>query len=356
MTLESILYLLFGFLIAVFLALILIPVIWNRAVFLTERKVKSSLPYNTREIEAEKGALRAEHAMTIRRLELAIDELRDKASGHIAELHSKRDENNRLKSTGKVAQESLANLERAAEQMRGKIADMHEEKTTLSDELKKTTEKFVKLKSEHDDLLTRHSNDGEELSRSRIDLIAKEGKIESLTATLESFNLSDDAKATKIKQLSEEVTNLKNRVEEERKQSKKLQQSSQALAKQLTKASDEIETSDKETSEELETTRRELENRILDLGEALMQERTRSIELEAELARQALNVEISNSEARSDNSVSNLSRLEEIREMSEKVNEEVKELANKKLTNKQREELRASIRSIGEKTSRIASV
>ncbi len=357
MTLESILYLAFGFLVAVFLALILVPVVWNRAVYLTERKVKGSLPSNAREVEAEKDTLRAEHAMTVRRLELAIGELREKASTHIAELHGKRDENNRLKSTFSLAKEDLESLEQAAKQMRGKIADLHENNTSLSKELETTTTKFEKIDTEHKELLSRHSVDTEELCRSRVDLIAKDGKIESLAATLGTLDLSEDAKATKVKTLSEEIAALEKQLDEEQKLSKKHEKSSLSLAKQLTTASTKIEASSQKNSGEIAGSRKNLEARIVELGEELMQEKTRSIELEAELARRALNLEITEANS-ADGSTSDekVSKLQEFRQTGEIISAEIKALANKKPTTAEKERLRESIRKLGEKTSDLASL
>lgn len=355
MTLESILYLAFGFLIAIFLALILIPAIWNRAVYLTEVKVRGSLPYNSREVEAEKDTMRAEHAMTVRRLELAIGELREKATSHIAELHGKRDENNRLKSTTNVTRENMTNLEKAAEQMRGKIADLHERNTSLSEELHSNIDAYEKLKKEHEDLLSSHSKNSEELNRSRVDLIAKDGRIESLSATLGTMNLSDNDQAAKVTSLSDEIVALKKKLSEEQKLAKRLQKNNDALAKQLSKASSEIETSDQETSEELANTRKELEDRILALGEELMQERTRSIELEAELARRALNLEIERSDHEQTETIENGPSLEELENLGESINSSLKAVKNAKPSSDEKEKLRESIRTLGEKAARLNS-
>ena len=187
-----------------------------------------------------------------------------------------------------------------------------------------------------------------------MDLIAKDGKIESLSATLDTLNLTDDAKAVKVKELTDEVAALKKQIDEQRKQSKLLKKNTRALEKQLSKASTETEASVLENSKEFANERKELETRILDLGEELMQERTRSIELEAELARQALNREISNSQTLAASSDNSSQPIDELKQMSEEISAELKVLAKKKPTQKEKNDLRESIRTLGSKTSSIA--
>ncbi len=59
MALEVILYFVLGFFVAGLLALMVSPVIWNRAVELTRQKIESSVPLSINEIQADKDQLRA---------------------------------------------------------------------------------------------------------------------------------------------------------------------------------------------------------------------------------------------------------------------------------------------------------
>ena len=94
--LESILYFLLGFLAAALLALMVSPIIWGRAVALTKRRIERSVPLTLNEIQADKDQLRAEFAMSTRRLEMSVDELRERASTQIIEINRRRDDVARL--------------------------------------------------------------------------------------------------------------------------------------------------------------------------------------------------------------------------------------------------------------------
>lgn len=73
---ESIMYFGIGFLLAALVAVALIPLVHSRAVRLTIRRLEHSIPQSMAEVQADKDALRAEFAMSTRRLETTVDELK----------------------------------------------------------------------------------------------------------------------------------------------------------------------------------------------------------------------------------------------------------------------------------------
>ena len=94
---ESLMYFGIGFLFATLVALAVIPLVHSRAVRLTMRRLEASIPQSLAEIQADKDALRAEFAMSTRRLESTIDELKNKHTNQLAEIGRKGDAVNRLK-------------------------------------------------------------------------------------------------------------------------------------------------------------------------------------------------------------------------------------------------------------------
>ncbi len=85
------------FLAGCLLALPLVPLIHARAVRLTTRRFQALTPLSVTEMEAEKDQLRAEFAMTVRRLEISLDEAKAKAADRLAEVGKKSLEVQRLK-------------------------------------------------------------------------------------------------------------------------------------------------------------------------------------------------------------------------------------------------------------------
>ena len=67
-----------GFLAASLLALMLAPFLWRRAVHLTTLRVRSTLPLSLADIQADKDQLRAEFAMSLRKLEVKLEQVEEK--------------------------------------------------------------------------------------------------------------------------------------------------------------------------------------------------------------------------------------------------------------------------------------
>ncbi|RUW80138.1 hypothetical protein EOA29_22815, partial [Mesorhizobium sp. M1E.F.Ca.ET.063.01.1.1] len=83
---QSVLFFALGFLCAVFLVSLIAPAVWRRAVVLTRRRLEASMPLTPAEILAEKDRVRAEFAMTTRRLEMNIKSLKENAAEQLVEI------------------------------------------------------------------------------------------------------------------------------------------------------------------------------------------------------------------------------------------------------------------------------
>ena len=94
---EPIMYVAIGFLVSMLFGLMIVPLVHSRAVRLTTKRLEAATPLSMAEIQADKDQLRAEFAMSARRLEMSVDQLKNKTSSQLAELGKKSDAINRLK-------------------------------------------------------------------------------------------------------------------------------------------------------------------------------------------------------------------------------------------------------------------
>src|SRR6187549_3604544 len=94
---EPIMFFGLGFLASSLLGLIIVPFVHARAVRLTVRRLEAATPLSMAEIQADKDQLRAEFAMSTRRLELSVEQMKTKTTSQLAELGKKTDSINRLK-------------------------------------------------------------------------------------------------------------------------------------------------------------------------------------------------------------------------------------------------------------------
>lgn len=83
-------YFALGALVATFVALLVLPAVWHRAVRLTTRRVEAAVPISIFEIQADKDQQRAFFALNQRRLELQGDAMRDTIVSHAATIEHQR--------------------------------------------------------------------------------------------------------------------------------------------------------------------------------------------------------------------------------------------------------------------------
>jgi hypothetical protein len=72
---EAIMYMGIGFLFAGLIAVAVMPLVHDRAVRLTTRRLRAILPLSTMEVQADKDLLRAEFAMSACRFEMSLEHL-----------------------------------------------------------------------------------------------------------------------------------------------------------------------------------------------------------------------------------------------------------------------------------------
>jgi hypothetical protein len=76
-----------GFLMASLLALLLASAFWSRAVRLTTRRLKESLPVSEAESKADLDRLRATYAIKVHKLETQLDQARHERARHVIEIN-----------------------------------------------------------------------------------------------------------------------------------------------------------------------------------------------------------------------------------------------------------------------------
>ncbi|MBN8963625.1 MAG: hypothetical protein J0H71_21090 [Rhizobiales bacterium] len=141
---EPIIYMAIGFLLSALLGLMLLPLVHNRAVRLTTKRLEASAPVSMTEVQADKDQLRAEFAMSARKLEMSIDQLKGKATSQAAELGKKADAVNRLKVelsarnaeilSLQAREQSLTNMLRAAtDDLTATTGTLHATQQTLGE-------------------------------------------------------------------------------------------------------------------------------------------------------------------------------------------------------------------------------
>jgi chromosome segregation ATPase len=86
-TIQSVMLVSLGFLLAVLLGFVIAPAYWARAVRLTTERIRRALPMTEAEIRAQLDRLRAEHAVRVHRLETQFEKARLSAARQRVEIN-----------------------------------------------------------------------------------------------------------------------------------------------------------------------------------------------------------------------------------------------------------------------------
>jgi chromosome segregation ATPase len=145
---EPIMYLGIGFLLAALLGLLFSMLVHQRAVRLTTRRLEAATPLSMAEIQADKDQLRAEFAMSARRLEMSVNQLKAKTTTQLAELGKKSDAINRLKIELTEKTATLASQESRDKAARDKMRATEEEVSNKTLSLQTAEQELAEKKAE----------------------------------------------------------------------------------------------------------------------------------------------------------------------------------------------------------------
>jgi chromosome segregation ATPase len=177
---EPIMYFGLGFLAASLLALIIIPFVHGRAVRLTMRRLEASTPLSMAEIQADKDQLRAEFAMSTRRLEMSVDQLKTRSTGQLAELGKKTDVINRLKVELGEKTATIFSLEAREKALKDQLHATEEELSGKTSTLRETERMLADKQAE----LAKRTADLDERSvtadSQKIEIVALKTQVDTL--------------------------------------------------------------------------------------------------------------------------------------------------------------------------------
>jgi hypothetical protein len=206
-------YVALGFLLASLLALMVAPAFWKRAVRLTRRRVEMTMPMSAADIQADKDQLRAEFAIELRRVEVALEKAKDKAARELVEANKRRVEISEINTElegikGRLNEKENAN--RVLEQtIRRRLPE-------LEGRLKAAKEAMAELESANAELRNTAVAQAEALKLARSTLNSQRGDIDQLRGALEGEAASsrrsaksDATLARENRRLSAELSKLK---------------------------------------------------------------------------------------------------------------------------------------------------
>ncbi len=202
---EPIMYLAIGFLVSMLFGLMIVPLVHNRAVRLTAKRLEAATPLSMAEIQADKDQLRAEFAMSARRLEMSVDQLKHKTTSQFAELGKKSDAINRLKIELSEKNAAIFTLEAREKSVREQLRATEEEFAAKTQALRGAEQALTDKQAELARINSQLSDRSMMADSRQVELIAVRTQIDALK------NRVDDAE--------KEFTATQSRLEQQRAES-----------------------------------------------------------------------------------------------------------------------------------------
>jgi chromosome segregation ATPase len=150
MGIENIMYFALGLLAAALIALAVMPAVWRRAVRLTKKRIEAATPMTMAEFRADKDQLRAEFALSTRRLEMNVEALRRRLSDQLRDINRKKNEVGAIKSERDNHLTIVRELEEREAELRRRILDLEKEGADLAQRLRMRDREFAEKAAQLD--------------------------------------------------------------------------------------------------------------------------------------------------------------------------------------------------------------
>lgn len=239
---QSVLFFVLGFLCAGFLALMVAPAIWRRAVTLTRKRVESSIPLTQTEIQADKDRIRAEYAMTTRRLEISVKALREKAAEQLVEINRGREAMKGLAVERTDKNQALTELGAKNEALRQREGELQQ----LSERLKETERKLEKRALELQKLERMYDDASFSSSSRQIELVARESEMQKLASDIAMLRGQRKEADRRSQEIAAESKAAREALKAEKKRTAELDKKVERLLATLADREDKLDRREKE--------------------------------------------------------------------------------------------------------------
>jgi chromosome segregation ATPase len=238
---EPIMYGAIGFLIAGLLVIGFIPLVHARAERLTTRRMEALTPLSMAEIQAEKDQLRAEFAMSTRRLEMSVEQLKAKTTNQLTEIGRKSDAIGRLKLELGEKTAAVFALEAKEKQLADDFQKAQAELDTKQRALAAAERGLANTRAEVSQVSSDHRETSASVDAQRVELIALRAQAEALKGQIEGYDRETQELERRLRSKSSEVGTLTEQLGQERGRAEQLSTRVGELDRALTAYKNEAE-------------------------------------------------------------------------------------------------------------------
>ncbi len=260
---ETIMLFALGFILAALIAMFLGRGLWNYGVKIGQRRMQKLSPLSITEVQADRDRLRAEYAVMTRKLELRLDDLKDRMAEQMAEvsrnktriedLHAEIDERDQLLAEREAESATMkAKFEPLEAELASRTASIQQLKEQLrnkSEQAENAQRELVQMRvrlEEKDNLIAElETNAAEALQKSEIDkaITDKVAHLSKLTETIQEHKNNLNAQQEEIRSLETSIKDAEKKTgpAASAKNTKRLSENAGALEKSMSEAEEEAQ-------------------------------------------------------------------------------------------------------------------
>jgi len=146
-------------------------------------------PMSLAEIQAEKDQLRAEFAMTTRRLEMSVEQMKAKTNSQLAEIGKKSEAIGRLRLELSEKTETMYALEAREKQIAEELANARMELTDRTAALATAEQTIAGAKEQMGELTGKFTDTSHTADSQRVELVALRAQVEALHGQIEAYEI-----------------------------------------------------------------------------------------------------------------------------------------------------------------------
>jgi chorismate mutase len=238
---EPIMFVGIGFLVAGLLVIGVIPLVHARAERLTTRRLEALTPLSMAEIQADKDQLRAEFAMSTRRLEMSVEHLKAKTTSQLTEIGKKSDAIGRLKLDLGEKTAALFALEAKERQLTDDLRSFRDAVASKGGALAEIERALAGAQAELAQMTANFNESGGTANSQRVELVALRAQAEALKGQIESYEMETQELQDRLRNKTAEVQSLSDELADERARAEQLSTRVGQLDRQLTAQTTESE-------------------------------------------------------------------------------------------------------------------
>lgn len=243
---QTTLFFILGFLCAGLLALMIAPAIWRRAAALTRRRIEASMPLTMDEIQADKDRLRAEFAMSARRLEMNLQSFKEKSAEQIVAINRHREEIRRLGEEGKEKDAVIDALEASGDELRAQLREREDQIQLLTDNLAEHGRQLEERALELEELGRLYDEASFNASDRQIELVAQETRLEKMSGDLSTMRRERKEAESRMRESVAESKTAREALRAESRKTATLERKLERLVSQLADREEKLERRERE--------------------------------------------------------------------------------------------------------------